>query len=93
MPEEALNLWQGLLIFTASGNSTAISFLSYFNFAVLVPATCLMREVALGAPAGGPVNTERLRRLGVNEGASIHNVGQSARACPTSLPCLISLEI
>ena len=52
-----------------------------------------MREVALGAPAGGPVNPEKLRRLGVNEGASIHNVGQSAQACPTSFPFLISREI
>ncbi len=52
-----------------------------------------MREVAPGTPAGGPINTERLRRLGVNEGASIHNVGQSAQACPTSFPILISREI
>ena len=52
-----------------------------------------MREVAPGAPAGGHVNSERLRRLGVNEGFSIHNVGQSAQAFPTSFPFLISREI
>ena len=52
-----------------------------------------MREVALGAPAGGSVNPEKLRRLGVNEGTSIHNLGQSAQACPTSFPFLISREI